>query len=70
MISDAANKEQVWKDITNSKSTYSDAQKEALMAGFWVQEQLDLVRPYFDKYFDMITTIESENGFKFLQHFT
>ena len=35
-IADAQNKEQVWKDITDPKSTFSSEQKGALMEGFWV----------------------------------
>lgn len=68
-IADAQNKEKVWKDITDPKSTFSSEQKGALMEGFWVQDQLELVRPFFDRYFEIIPEIESQHGFKYLGMF-
>jgi len=68
-IADVQNKEQVWKDITDPKSTLSSEQKGALMEGFWIQDQLELLRPFFDRYFETIPEIESQHGFKYLGMF-
>ena len=40
------------------------------MGGFFSSQQLDLVRPYFDKYFEVLPDIESKHGYKYLQFFS
>ena len=65
-IPDAANKAAVWKEITDPQSTLSAKQREAKMSGFFVQDQLDLCRPYFNKYYEVLPLIESEHGYKYL----
>jgi len=40
------------------------------MAGFFSAQQLDLVRPYFDKYYEALPDIESQHGYKYLQFFS
>lgn len=40
------------------------------MEGFFSGGQLDLVRPYFDKYYEVLPLIESQHGYKYLQFFS
>lgn len=40
------------------------------MGGFFHGDQLELVRPYFDKYYDVLPDIESQHGYKYLQYFS
>jgi hypothetical protein len=40
------------------------------MSGFFSASQIDLVRPYFDQYYDALPLIESQHGYKYLQAFT
>ena len=39
------------------------------MAGFFSLNQIELVRPYINKFYEALPKIESEHGFKYLQSF-
>jgi aminopeptidase N len=69
-IPTAENKAAVWKEITDPNSTLSAKQRQAQMGGFFSASQLDLVRPYFDKYYEVLPDIESQHGYKYLQFFS
>jgi len=68
-IPDAANKAAVWKEITDPQSTLSAKQRQAQMAGFYALDQLDLCRPYFAKYYEVLPQMEAEHGYKYLSFF-
>jgi len=40
------------------------------MQGFFSSSQLDLVRPYFDRYYEVLPDIASQHGFNYLQYFS
>lgn len=45
-------KAKIWHDITDPNSTDSHITRNAKMAEFYCDEQLDLAQPYFEKFFD------------------
>ncbi|GAC1611665.1 MAG: aminopeptidase N [Mycobacteriales bacterium] len=52
----AAAKAQVWQQLTQD-TTLSNAQAEALAAGFWQPSQLELVRPYSQLYMSLVGSL-------------
>ena len=45
-------KAQIWHEITNPNIEETHIARNAKMAEFYSDEQIDLVEPYFDKFFD------------------
>ena len=39
------------------------------MGGFFAASQLDLVRPYFDMFYEVLPEIETKHGYKYLETF-
>jgi len=37
------------------------------MAGFYSWGQLDLIRPYFDRFYDELLNIQANTSFKYLE---
>lgn len=40
-----------------------------MMAGFYASSQLDLVRPYFDMYYDALKDFNKHHSYKYLEAF-
>lgn len=68
-IADADNKEKVWNGLLDPKSTLSSKERQAQMAGFYSRDQLDVCRPYFNKFYDILLQLESEHGYKYMEAF-
>lgn len=51
------NKEKLWKWYTDENATDSDKMFEASMMGFWQWQQLDIMKVYVDKFFDVILDV-------------
>jgi len=67
--SQAENKEKVWGQLIDPKSTYSLSQKRALLAGFYSFNQLDLIRPYFDKFYEILPSLQQDHSQKYTEDF-
>jgi hypothetical protein len=39
------------------------------MAGFYSWRNLDLVRPYFDKFYEVLPEVYKNSSFKYVEHF-
>ena len=39
------------------------------MAGFYSHDQLDVCRPYYDKYYAYLPHLDSDHGFKYVKAF-
>lgn len=63
-LPDAAVKAQIWADITNPASTDSLYVKSAKMGGFYNWEQLDLIEPYFEKFYEILPELHEKYTFK------
>ena len=53
-IATAENKERVWNELLDPKSKFSAKESEAMMAGFYSWDQIDLCRPYFNKFYECL----------------
>ena len=62
-------KAQVWKEITDPNSVESIYDRRAKMAGFYSYGQLDIIRPYFDKFYDVLPQIYEKQSFKYVENF-
>lgn len=40
-----------------------------MMAGFYAPSQLDLVRPYFDKYYEALRDFNTHHGYRYMETF-
>jgi hypothetical protein len=69
-IPTAENKAKVWEQITDPNSTESIYKRKAKMSGFYSWKQLDLIRPYFDKYYEVLPLIFEKNPFNYVEAFT
>lgn len=47
-------KARVWQEVTDPNSTDSVYIRNAKMGGFYSGDQLDIIEPYFDKFFDIL----------------
>lgn len=50
-------KAQVWQAITDVTSTESIYKRSAKMGGFYSYKQMDLIKPYFEKFFEELPKI-------------
>ena len=57
-INTPENKERVWKELLDPNSKLSSKERQAMMGGFYSWDQLDLCRPYFDKFYECLTQLE------------
>jgi len=65
-LPDAESKEAAWLAITDVNSKESIAEREAKMSGFFSWNQLELNRPYFDKFYEVLKDMNTYLPFKYL----
>ena len=58
-LPDPAVKERVWQELIDPNNTDSLYIKNAKMAGFYSLNQIDIVQPYFDKFFDILVEMKN-----------
>lgn len=58
-LNNADTKEKVWKLLIDPKSSYSLLAKRNIIDGFYSINQLDLIRPYFDRFYDVLPMFEN-----------
>lgn len=63
------NKAEVWKILTEKDSSYSMYEREAMISGFYSYDQLDILEPYFDKFFDVIQDIHGNHAARYFERF-
>lgn len=68
-IPDPAAKEHAWNEIVNPNSTHSDKERQAMMMGFWASSQLELTRPYADKYYESLKDFNKYHSWKYMDSF-
>ena len=69
LIPTAENKAHVWEQLTDTNSTESIYKRGAKMGGFYSWKQLDLIRPYFDKFYEVLPHIYEKSTFKYVENF-
>ena len=63
-------KERLWKEITDKDSKESLLELRCKMEGLWQpRQQLDLMKPFFDKYYDTVKKVVDERDREFAQAF-
>mmetsp|Transcript_42769 Transcript_42769/g.41119 ORF Transcript_42769/g.41119 Transcript_42769/m.41119 type:complete len:233 (+) Transcript_42769:2025-2723(+) len=66
----AESKAKVWAILTDPNSSESLYQKSARISGFYAYNQLDEIRPYFAKFYELLPTLfTSQTQFKFIEAF-
>lgn len=69
-LPDAESKEKAWAAITDWSSSDSLYNRAARMGGFYGGwDQQDLVRPYYDKFYELLPIIFEKQSFKMLENF-
>jgi len=68
-LPDTAGKAETWKALIDINSTESLKERAAKMAGFHSWNQLDITRPYFDKFFDELRNIQAGTPYKYQEAF-
>lgn len=68
--SDLAVKEQIWNDILDPNSSLSLYEKNALMGGFYSWDQVDALDGFYDKFYDSLETIYTNQTWKFVSSYT
>lgn len=68
-IADPQAKEQVWQELIDPKSKLSIYERRAKMVGFFCWQQIDLCRPYFDKFYECIADFEQNHIYKYVEVF-
>ena len=69
-LPDQALKEQLWEEIldANTKDTLMDSRQK--IAGFWQRDQqLDLIQPFFDKYYNVVNKVVETRDREFAEAF-
>ena len=56
-------KARIWHEITDPNTSDSHVTRNAKMAEFYCNEQLDLILPYFDKFFDELVLQKGHTQF-------
>lgn len=69
LIPTAESKAKIWEEVTDVNSTESIYKRAAKMGGFYSYKQLDIVRPYFDKFFDVLPQVYEKQAFKYVENF-
>ena len=63
-------KAQLWADLVNMDSKDSILESQQKISGFWSRyQQLDLIQPYFDKYYQMLHDVIEKKDREFAQIF-
>jgi hypothetical protein len=63
-------KAEVWAKLTDLDSKESIYQRSARMSGFYNYKQLDLIKPYFDKFYEFLPQLlGSKQTFKYVEAF-
>ncbi len=57
-------KARVWQEITDPNSKDSLYVRNAKMAGFYSGEQMDIIEPYFDQFFDILVDLHEKSTYK------
>lgn len=68
-LPDKESKAENWKAITDVNSEESLYKRSARMAGFYSWGQLDLVRPYFDQFYNELRNLQANTSFKYCETF-
>ena len=68
-IATAENKEKVWNELLDPNSKYSAKERQAMMGGFYSFDQLELCRPYYNKFYECLQKLEQEHGYKYMNFF-
>lgn len=53
-LPDAAGKAKIWAEITDPNNKDSAYIRRAKMSGFYGNDQLDIIQPYFDKFYETL----------------
>ena len=59
-LPDAECKAKTWAEITDPNSKDSAYVRGAKMSGFQNRDQLDIIQPYFDKFFEVLPTLRAK----------
>ena len=63
-------KDRLWNEITDKESKESLLELRCKMEGFWQpRQQLDLMKPFFEKYYDIVKKVVDERDREFAQAF-
>jgi len=62
-------KASIWKEITDPDNSDSLYMRSAKMAGFYSWDQLDIIEPYFDKFFDCLAELHEKCTHKKFESF-
>lgn len=68
-LPDAELKAKVWAEIIDANSKDSQYIRIAKIAGFYSSCQLDIIAPYFDKYYEELPRLAKEATFRYLETF-
>lgn len=69
-LPDEALKAQLWDEITDSAHTCTLMEFRQKLRGFWQRDQqLDLIKPYFDRYYKVVEKIINERDREFAEVF-
>ena len=68
-LPDPAVKASVWAELIDPNNKDSAYMRDAKMAGFYSLNQLDIVSPYFDKFFDVLPLIYKQSSYRSFQSF-
>ena len=69
-LPDPAVKATIWDELTDPANTESKKMKEAKMAGFYSMNQIDILAPYFEKFYDTLPVMQKQlSGLGFEPYF-
>ena len=69
LLPTAESKAQIWQQITDVNSTESIYKRAAKMGGFYSYKQIELTRPYFDQFYEVLPLIYEKQAFKYVESF-
>ena len=53
-------KAQIWKDLTDPNNTESKYMKDAKKLGFYAHNQIDILAPYFEEFYEILPKMKSQ----------
>lgn len=68
-LPDAANKAKTWAEITDLNSKDSVYLRSAKIAGFYSWDQIDIIAPYFEKYYEILPVLSKGSSFRYFETF-
>jgi aminopeptidase N len=68
-LPDAKVKETVWQELIDPKSQLSLYERRAKMQGFFQQNQIEICSPYFEKFYDSLSSLHSAHTYKYIETF-